>query len=364
MHKLLRDLIGPFYSAVHTLPKIALSPSYYPELPRKNFLRRYLELIAARFTERSTNLLYNAYGLDCKIPPHPTGGGYVCEREFWSKIISQNYPGQVNHAVVLRDKLLFFLFMDSFGIPTPRVLAHSKRGCYWFGCREVSRNEFLNQLRAEQRVLFIKDCTSCNGMGVWRFDCKGGRFMLDGKDVDDDSFLLNQMDKVDLIVQESISNHADIAHIYPKSVNTARLITVWDDVKNCPVLFTQFFRFGANGNSMDNWAAGGLLLSLSDKGEIGEFGYYKNIKFGGLKTDTHPDTGIAFRGLCVPHYEKALELCLKAHLVLPGIKSIGWDVAFTPDGPCLIEGNDDWEIAPAQIVNGGLRDRAHEYFGV
>lgn len=59
-----RLLIGPFYSAVHTLPKIASAPSYYPEYARKPWLRRYAELLWERLATGSTNLFYNAYGED------------------------------------------------------------------------------------------------------------------------------------------------------------------------------------------------------------------------------------------------------------------------------------------------------------
>lgn len=59
-----RLLVGPVYSAVHTLPKIVAAPSYWPERPRKSPLRRYLELLWERVATGSTNLFYNAYGQD------------------------------------------------------------------------------------------------------------------------------------------------------------------------------------------------------------------------------------------------------------------------------------------------------------
>ena len=78
---------------------------------------------------------------------------------------------------------------------------------------------------------------------------------------------------------------------------------------------------------------------------------------------TH-DPGCVFKDLKLSDYEKGLELCLRAHALLPRLKSIGWDVAFTPQGPVLIEGNDDWEISPAQVVNGSLAVETKKHFGV
>ena len=34
------------------------------------------------------------------------------------------------------------------------------------------------------------------------------------------------------------------------------------------------------------------------------------------------------------------ELVLKAAMVVPNVKYVGWDVAITPTGPVIIEGND------------------------
>lgn len=45
------------------------------------------------------------------------------------------------------------------------------------------------------------------------------------------------------------------------------------------------------------------------------------------------------------------------HSWLPEIKSIGWYVAITENDPCLIEGNNNWEITLRQDVESGLKER-------
>ena len=56
--------------------------------------------------------------------------------------------------------------------------------------------------------------------------------------------------------------------------------------------------------------------------------------------ETHPDTGIRFEGYQLPMVQEAVAFARKAALVVPQICHVGWDVAVTPDGPVLIEGND------------------------
>ena len=84
-----------------------------------------------------------------------------------------------------------------------------------------------------------------------------------------------------------------------------------------------------------------------------DIGFYKP-PFG-LKSDHHPDSGVYFSGFKIPMYKEAVELVVKAHKALYGIHSIGWDVAFTIDGPILIEGNDNWAISLMQACDRPLK---------
>ncbi len=65
----------------------------------------------------------------------------------------------------------------------------------------------------------------------------------------------------------------------------------------------------------------------------------------GLRVACHPDSGVVFDGFVVPRFFEAVDLVKACHSLLPGLHSIGWDVAVTPEGPVLLEGNDDWDGA-------------------
>jgi hypothetical protein len=53
----------------------------------------------------------------------------------------------------------------------------------------------------------------------------------------------------------------------------------------------------------------------------------------------HPDTRNEVIGLQWPHWDEAVELVLRAARTVPGLRIIGWDVAFTPRGPVIVEMN-------------------------
>jgi transcriptional regulator with XRE-family HTH domain len=71
----------------------------------------------------------------------------------------------------------------------------------------------------------------------------------------------------------------------------------------------------------------------------------------GILYDKHPNTNEKIVGYQLPFVKEAVDMCLKAALVVPQIRYIGWDVAITENGPAIIEGNtycahDFWQLPP------------------
>ena len=65
-------------------------------------------------------------------------------------------------------------------------------------------------------------------------------------------------------------------------------------------------RVGANGNVVDNWAAGGLAIGIDlEKGILNEYGLFKHGN--GTKSPKHPDTGTVFKGFKIPYLKESLE---------------------------------------------------------
>ena len=60
--------------------------------------------------------------------------------------------------------------------------------------------------------------------------------------------------------------------------------------------------------------------------------------------ETHPKTGHSLVNFRVPYWQAARDMVIDAARKFAPIKTIGWDVAITPDGPVIIEGNTSWGI--------------------
>ena len=59
----------------------------------------------------------------------------------------------------------------------------------------------------------------------------------------------------------------------------------------------------------------------------------------------HPDTGQSLF-ITLPGWHEAIRVVTEAARLFEGLGSLGWDVALTPDGPRIIEANQEWEIFP------------------
>ncbi len=96
-------------------------------------------------------------------------------------------------------------------------------------------------------------------------------------------------------------------------------------------------KFGRGDSFCDNSGQKGVMVRVDPQtGKIVSHATddYYNIFEG------HPDTGVVFKGYQVPMVQEAVAMAKEAAMVVPEIAHVGWDVAVTPDGPALIEGND------------------------
>lgn len=148
-------------------------------------------------------------------------------------------------------------------------------------------------------------------------------------------------------IEENITQHPAMSKLYSNAVNSMRIITVLDaqKVPHC-VYIVQ--KMGLGGSVIDN----NCLFTPVDieTGKI-KFPAHSGDTTKGIIYEEHPDTHVKLQGYQLPFVKEAVEMCLKAATVVPEIRYVGWDVAITPNGPAIIEGNtycahDFWQLPP------------------
>lgn len=154
-------------------------------------------------------------------------------------------------------------------------------------------------------------------------------------------------DKKFCTIEDNIVQHPALSKLYSNAVNSLRIITIIDD-NNVPHCVYLVQKMGCGGSIIDN----NCLFSPVDS-ETGVIKYpaHSGDTTKGIVYNEHPDTKIHIQGYQLPFIKEAVDMCLKAAMVVPQVRYVGWDVALTENGPVIIEGNnycahDFWQLPP------------------
>ena len=162
------------------------------------------------------------------------------------------------------------------------------------------------------------------------------------------------------MVEECITQHEILNRMSPSAVNTIRVFTQLDD--NDEVVFLGCrLRISVN-NCVDNLAAGNLAAPIDfNTGIICGPAVYSDITKPS-QTFVHPITGTKIEGFQIPYWNEVIDMVRKAAKLNTCNRTIGWDVAMTPDGPDMIEGNREWCKLLFQLpIHKGMKQELDKY---
>ena len=196
-------------------------------------------------------------------------------------------------------------------------------------------------------------------------DCGRGVEKLYVKDFDSPAAMLAYIREHGLVVLEHVlPQHEDMARLHPSSVNTMRILTDLVDGQVHIAYIT--VKMGRGSGVCDNSGQGGILCRVDPQsGKIisPATDDYFNVY------EKHPDTGIVLQGYQLPMVDRAVAMAKEAALVFPQVGHVGWDMAITPTGPAIIEGNefpgtDLCQLAPFYPEKCGLWPYYKELLGI
>lgn len=138
-----------------------------------------------------------------------------------------------------------------------------------------------------------------------------------------------------VVVQRLVDQHPDLVRVYGTSLNTVRMLTILGPDGE-PRLVSSFLRFGTGKNLVDNWSAGGVAVGVDNEtGRAFDLAYDRL----GRRYQVHPDSGVRFADVAVPHWNDARRMALSVQRNFPYYRLLGHDIAISPTGPVLIELN-------------------------
>lgn len=335
-----------------------LSRTYYSQEVRKNKLAIWLDNIKWIAKNGEINQYYYVYGLDRKntikdseIMPY---NEFKKIRD--SKNLRPNNKGY-NYVSILRDKFIFAQFLTSLRIPTPvNIAILNQNEIIWLV--DNNRTSLDAIIKSEIDISgFCKELEGILGKGAFPLKIKGGKLYVKEEEISLTELKAKLTDQY--LLQDQIIQHYKLSELHPDSVNTIRLITF--NNKGSIEVFCASLRIGADGKNVDNWASGGIVVGIDlDSGKLNGEGFFKP-GYGG-RVWQHPNTGITLDGFEIPFFHAGVEMVCKLHSYLYGIHSVGWDIAITPNGPTIIEGNDNWEGGIPMLLEKNFRSRFLKFY--
>jgi hypothetical protein len=136
------------------------------------------------------------------------------------------------------------------------------------------------------------------------------------------------------ILEEFIVNHPQISSLNSTSLNTVRIVTVVNKDNKVNFLFAGL-RIGSPGNVVDNISQGGKIGVIDISNGILSNKLYGK---GGIYIENDSDILIS-NNFIIPYWNEVLDLVKKAAIEIKNMHYNAWDIAITPNGPELIEGN-------------------------
>ena len=141
------------------------------------------------------------------------------------------------------------------------------------------------------------------------------------------------------VAENRLREHPALSAFHPASINTLRLVTVYDDKKDQVHIMSARIRIGNKGNYVDNFHFEGIGANIDiDSGIICSVGYNARDE----EFLVHPMTGKQIMGFQVPDWQECKAFVEQCARVVKTVRYVGWDVVPQENGGfALIEGNDN-----------------------
>lgn len=137
------------------------------------------------------------------------------------------------------------------------------------------------------------------------------------------------------LLEEQIRLVDELERLNPPSCQTLRVYTVLTRGEEVRVI-AAVIRVGGGNSVVDNFHAAGSAYPIDiGTGRISGPG----IDAAGTRHLRTPSTNIFMPGYQIPGWDEVVGFCTKAHMSERRARFIGWDVAVTPTGLEMVEGN-------------------------
>lgn len=308
-------------------------------------LRTHLRALRLRHRAKFTMHEMRLWGLLNPALDDPALQRYVSKRRF---LQFQAVHSPRAHAVLVEDKELFYRFCDAIAMPVPQTVAFLSSDAVWFAQGHEAGTEARLQRRLnelEGRELIIKPVDGAYGVGVRALLVRDGGFVEQGRPLSLAQLMRELPAGRRQVLQLRLANHAAVEALTGfRTLQTVRVVTALPARPGARAqLLSCALRLSASDSVVNNFGDGstGTVRAMIDIDSGRIVGAMRASSGGyGLEPVARIDgTGTVLAGTQLPHWPQLKQLMeLKPACFYP-IRLVGWDVALTPDGPVVLEGN-------------------------
>jgi len=309
-------------------------------------------------------------------PGHPTQHEYFyyclydpsLPREEARRYVGRRVQKKLHHRcndmrwyAVTQDKALFYAAASGFGLPVPRTQAAYSPGARDFAAPVIRTQETLAIFLRDPShyPLFLKPIDGIFSLGV---------LSLAAVESDWIRFTTGEVARVDEVVrsvdgwggegfkklgpgyliQEQLQPHPVLRAAFGSTLPAIRFLALLSP--EGATIESAVVKIPSSRNPGDNyWRAGNMLGALDEAGVIRRV--VTGVGAALREISVHPETGAALVGAALPDWERALQLCLYAAAVFPGIRTQSWDIGLTEAGPVVLELNYGGDLNLHQLAH-------------
>ena len=81
------------------------------------------------------------------------------------------------------------------------------------------------------------------------------------------------------------------------------------------------------------------------------------------KYETHPNTGVRILGFQIPNWKELTQIVTTLALDMPTVKFMGWDMALSKNGWCVMEANADGDSMWQLVYEKGMKKEFEDLIG-
>jgi hypothetical protein len=267
------------------------------------------------------------------------------------------------YLALLDDKFIFKQYYASFGFPLPKTY-----GIYHpFHGRTASGQPLRNaaQLRRffeelPERGFVIKHAMSGSGRWVLVFDSFAGQPQPVLGHVNGDCYTFEQVlarltpaephAHPGFLFEERVKQHPFLERLNPATLHTTRVVTIMANDGTIHVVGAAL-KVGLDKSGVESTIEDNLSVPIDiETGRLGQAAQRDGLRF--LRLAEHPRNAIRIEGEVLPLWTEMKQLAVEAALAARCVRSVGWDIGLSEEGPVLIEGNQAWGAEILQVPLG------------